>query len=77
MADRVELLSREFPTGTSVTNCVAHMGLSILERDDDCRLCRTDIRNVLSRALRANEWLNEWKEDATAVFRVDLGETDG
>lgn len=63
-----ELLAREYTQGVTVTNCVKHMHSSILERPRDCELCQTDIRNVLARALGANEWLNVWKNDATALL---------
>lgn len=69
--ERNELLTRPFPAGTTVTNCVTHMHRSILERPQDCELCQVDIRNTLSRALRANQWLNQWKEDATKLIASD------
>ena len=69
---RDELLARAYPSGGStVTNCVAHMGLDMQKRPDDCRLCQADIRNLLSRALAANKWLNEWKEDAVKLIAAD------
>jgi hypothetical protein len=63
-----ELLAREFAGGVTVTNCVAHMGLSILDRPSACSLCQADVRNTLARAIRANEWLNEWKTDAERLL---------
>ncbi len=64
-----ELLARRYGGGVQVTNCVIHMGLDITKRGDDCPRCLTDVRNVLHRAIAANEWLNQWKEDAEAVLR--------
>jgi hypothetical protein len=64
------LLGREYEQGVTVTNCIPHMHLPILDRPQDCPRCQTDVRNTLSRALRANEWLNEWKEDATFILRA-------
>lgn len=64
-----ELLGRTYAQGTTVVNCVAHMSMPITERPDDCRLCRADVSNTLARALRANEWLNEWKADAEKILR--------
>lgn len=63
-----ELLSRTYHRGTTVTNCVVHMGMAITARPDDCRLCNADVRNTLSQAIAINEWLNEWKDDATAML---------
>jgi hypothetical protein len=63
-----ELLAREFYGGSNVINCVTHMGLDITRRPDDCALCLTDLRNAFSRAVVINEWLNEWKSDATAIL---------
>lgn len=63
-----ELLSRQYVGGTSVTNCVVHIGLPILERPDDCHLCQADVGNALARAIRMNEWLNTWKDDATKIL---------
>lgn len=65
-----ELLNRQYYRGTTVTNCVVHMHLSLLERPRDCNLCATDIRNTLSNAIRCNEWLNQWKEDATKILEA-------
>jgi hypothetical protein len=69
-----ELLDRRYDGGVTVTNCVVHMGQSILERPRDCELCATDIRNTLSRAIRTNAWLNEWKEDAEALLRAQVAQ---
>ena len=66
-----ELINRPYSQGTTVTNCVAHSGQPITSRSDECRLCRTDVVNVLSRALRANEFLNTWKDDATKALQND------
>lgn len=73
MPDMVELLDRKPPIGgTTVTNCVVHMGRSLLDRPADCRLCATDISNTLRRAITVNEWLNEWMEDATKILNGQL-----
>jgi hypothetical protein len=64
MNDTAELLARKFVSGTSVTNCVAHMGRKIDERPDNCALCLADLKNHFNYALRVNAWLNEWKEAA-------------
>ena len=70
LTDIKKILNREYPSGgVTVTNCVMHINQSILERPRDCKLCQADILNVLSRALAANEWLNEWKSDITEAFR--------
>lgn len=63
-----ELLDREFVTGTRVTNCVVHMHMDFKERPDNCKLCLTDLRNHLAHAVRVNEWLNTWKDDATKIL---------
>lgn len=64
-----ELLARRYGGGVTVTNCVPHMNLSLLERPRDCTRCQADVRNTLSRAIGANEWLNQWKEDAERILR--------
>ncbi len=66
-----ELLARRYGGGVTVTNCVIHAGLDITKRGDDCPRCLADARNVLHRAIAANEWLNQWKEDAESVLRGD------
>lgn len=58
-----EILDRQYIGGSTVTNCVMHMNLSILNRPNDCKLCQADVRNTLSRAINANGWLNKWVED--------------
>lgn len=63
-----ELLARRYDGGVSVTNCIKHMHLSLLDREDDCRLCQADVRNHLSEAIAINKWLNEWKEEATILL---------
>lgn len=63
-----ELLERAYTQGTIVVNCVGHSPMKITERPIDCRLCRTDQLNTLRRALAANEWLNQWKDDAAALL---------
>jgi hypothetical protein len=63
------LLEREYIGGTRVVNCVPHMNLDILNRPHGCERCAADQRNLLSTALRANEWLNGWKDDATKILR--------
>lgn len=63
-----ELLDRRYDGGVRVTNCVPHMGQDILERPADCPRCAADQRNLLSIALRMNEWLNKWKDDATPLL---------
>lgn len=67
-----ELLERRYDAGVSVINCMAHYGMPILDRPRDCELCATDVRNTLSSAIRMNEWLNEWKEDAEALLRAQV-----
>lgn len=66
---RGELLMREYRGGTTVTNCVIHMGRDLTDRPEDCRLCHTDVSNALARAIRINEWLNRWKDDASDYMR--------
>ena len=72
MADDVvaarELIARQYIPGVRVTNCVVHAGLSIIERPRDCDLCRTDLENAFRHAQTVNEWLNRWRDDATAVL---------
>jgi len=68
MSKTQELLERQYIAGASVTNCLTHMGLEITKRPDDCRLCLSDLRNHMSRAIRINEWLNTWKNDATQLL---------
>lgn len=69
-----ELIRRPYSQGTTVTNCVMHSNQPITSRSDDCRLCRTDVVNVLSRALAANEFLNKWKDEAVAAFEKLLND---
>ena len=69
-----ELLSRKFIHGTSVTNCVKHSDRDLDHRPIECALCRTDIQNHSAKAIRINDWLNVWKEDAEKVLlRVVFG----
>lgn len=68
MIELEELLAREYKGGVRVTNCVSHMGKSILERPSDCALCAADIKNTLGIALSMNEWLNRWRDDATELL---------
>ena len=79
-----ETLGRRYLSGTTVTNCVTHMGLSILERPDNCSLCQTDVKNTLSRCMRANEWLNLWRDDIMKGWKefskellIELGSDNG
>ena len=67
-----ELLQRQYYGGVTVTNCVVHMGGSILDRPRECELCQSDIRNTLSRCIGMNEWLNTWKDDATKLFEEEV-----
>lgn len=66
-----ELLRRQCDAGggTKVINCVLHMGISITERPDDCRLCFYDLRNHMRTAIAVNEWLNDWKQAAESVLK--------
>ena len=66
-----ELVSRtcDVQGGTKVTNCVVHMNMSLLQRPSDCPLCATDVKNKLSTAIKVNEWLNGWKDEAEKVLR--------
>jgi hypothetical protein len=66
------LLEREFESGTRVTNCVLHMTKPFDQRPDDCRLCQADIRNHMMFAIRVNEWLNIWKDDAIALLKEKM-----
>lgn len=68
MSTVAELLARRYDQGTTVTNCVVHMGREITARPDDCRLCQADVRNTLAHAIRVNAWLNEWKNDAEPLL---------
>lgn len=64
-----ELLDRSYGGGGStVTNCVAHMHLDLTKRPSSCALCASDVSNTLARAIGMNEWLNDWKTDATALL---------
>lgn len=64
-----EVLAREYTKGggSQITNCIAHSGMSISERPSTCHLCATDVKNVLRRALDANEFLNSVVDDARAA----------
>lgn len=68
-----ELLKRETPArGTTVTNCIVHMGQPIAERDtENCRLCRADVANSIRWAVTINEWLTDWRTDATRLLEED------
>ena len=66
-------LRRQFTAGTRVTNCVAHMGMSILERPDGCALCLSDLRNHMSFAIRVNEFLNGLRDEALARAELEGG----
>lgn len=64
------LLDRRYVRGTTVTNCVVHIGLDLDDRPlEECRLCRADVENALCHAIAVNGWLNEWKADAEEVLR--------
>lgn len=69
-----ELVSRTctIGEGTRVTNCIAHMNKSLLERPFDCKLCNTDIKNHLSLALDINKWLNDWKDEAEKLLKTSI-----
>jgi len=69
-ADLQELLARECHEGggTRVTNCVLHSHKAFDDRPYECRLCSVDIQNHLRVAVAINEWLNQWKDDATALL---------
>ena len=67
----LEILRRPFRAGTRVINCVAHSGLPLTNRPDDCRLCLADIKNQLALALRVNEFLNEVKDEAIAAMTTE------
>lgn len=67
-----ELLSRTLSAGSRVTNCVIHMDRKITERSKECNLCNYDVANYLSRAIAINEWLNQWKDDATELLKKQL-----
>lgn len=62
-----ELLQREYRSGTTVTNCMAHSG-DIAKRPDDCSRCRTDLRNHMNQAIAINEFLNTWKDNAAELL---------
>jgi len=68
-----ELLDRKYNAGSIVINCVQHSGKELTSRPDDCDLCLVDLRNAFSRAVRVNEWLNDWKTDAETLLREDHG----
>lgn len=63
-----EVMARRYVAGTTVTNCVSHIGLPITERPDDCPLCLSDLRNFFTQAAEKNAWLNAWREDALTVL---------
>lgn len=63
-----ELLERQYVGGVTVVNCVAHIHKDLTNRPEDCPLCLADLRNAFSRAVRVNEWLNRWKDDATEIL---------
>lgn len=66
-----DLLTRQcnIGGGTQVTNCLVHIRRSLTDRPSDCQLCSTDIQNRLRLSIAVNGWLNQWKEDATRMFR--------
>jgi len=70
MPNREELLQRicHTGTGTQVVNCVIHMHRGLTDRPAECHLCAVDTQNRLRLAITVNEWLNTWKEDATALL---------
>lgn len=72
---REELLSRicTEQSGTKVTNCILHMNVSILSRPANCTLCTADIVNHLMTAIKVNEWLNQWKDEAEKILRTEKG----
>lgn len=63
-----KLMDRRFVVGTRVTNCIVHEGRKIDARPDDCRLCLDDLRNHFNLALRMNEFLNAWKDEAVKIL---------
>lgn len=64
-----ELLNRRYNIGSIIINCIGHSGLSLLNRPRNCELCQTDIVNQLSLAIKVNEFLNTWKDDATLILK--------
>lgn len=68
--DYEKLLAEPFYAGTRVTNCVAHSRLDFHSRPKDCDLCRTDIANHLSFAIRVNEFLNKKVDTTLAALRA-------
>lgn len=58
---------REFSFGSIVVNCVAHGGISILERPRSCELCAADIVNTLRRAMTANAFMNELLDELEKI----------
>lgn len=65
-----ELLARSCSegSGTRVTNCIVHMHRNLTDRPSECHLCAADVSNHLRLAIAINEWLNRWKDDASAVL---------
>ena len=62
-----------FGMGTTVTNCIAHMSLSLTDRPDDCRLCVADIKNTLRRAITTNQFMNELLDRAESLIEDQPG----
>ena len=71
------ILNEPFHSGTRITNCISHSGLSLTERPEDCRLCRTDIVNQLSLAITINEFLNAKVEKALSAIDAARSAKEG
>lgn len=73
MPNLTDLLGRrcDVASGTKVINCVAHSTLKLTERPPDCRLCSVDIQNTMRDAIAINEWLNEWKQEAIELLKLE------
>jgi hypothetical protein len=71
MTKIADLLSREchIGGGTQVTNCFVHIGRTLTDRPSDCHLCSVDIQNRLRLCVSVNDWLNQWKDEATEILR--------
>lgn len=65
-----EILERQYEAERPQTdNCAEHKAKPLPERSIDCPMCAADMRTMMLAALRANEWLCKWQEDAMREMR--------
>ena len=65
-----EILERQYEAERPQTdNCGDHKAKPLPERSIDCPMCAADMRTMMLAALKANQWLCQWQEDAMREIR--------